>query len=43
MTREAFCFHEAEKGGGIIPNVKVNFMLFAHKPSDLLAAGKGKM
>ena len=27
----------------IIPNVKVNFMVFAYKPSDLLATGKGKM
>ncbi len=29
--------------GVIIPNVKVNFMVFAYKPSDLLATGKGKI
>lgn len=29
--------------GGVIPNVRVQFMVFAHKTSDLLTLGKGKV
>lgn len=29
--------------GGLLPNVKVKFMVFAYRPSDLLAAGKGRI
>jgi hypothetical protein len=29
--------------GGVIPNVRVQFMVFAYKTSDLLALGKGKV
>ena len=32
-----------DKNYPIQPNAKVNFMVFAYKPSDLLATGKGKI
>jgi hypothetical protein len=29
--------------GGVVPNVKVHFMVFAYRTADLLALGEGKI